>query len=265
VKRGDHQNKTKLSPEALADLALDGDAPLDAALSRDHTGRTARHVRAVRRLERLLRLEARSKTQPDFTAAVLEEVGVRRGWLDERSRRMVWVGRGLAAAALLAAFAAFLGVRRAAPELTAPSRGAPAALASVVEASERAASGATAPLAGVMEMIDGGRPVLVQVGATIGRRAEAAPHAPEAPRPARVYTVRLEDWESAAPARSPKPAPAVFADSSAACGAAAQASLFATLDAASRRTVSAVVGLDRTPRWLRAKTFPAGEPSGSWE
>ena len=255
--------RTKLTPEQLADLALDGDAPLDAALSRDPSGRAARHVRGVRRLERLLRLENSSGHRPDLTAAVLDEVGVRRGWLDDRSRRMVWAGRGLAAAALLGAFAALLGARNAAPELK-PTRGAPAALASVVDAGERAASEASAPLAGVVEMIDGGRPVLVHVGVTLSRAGgvESGPPAP------RLYELRLEEAALGSCARfvrSAKPADAPAPASPMPSHVASQASVLATLDAASRRTVSRVVGLDRTPRWLRAKTFPASAPVGSWE
>jgi len=255
-----------LTPEQLADLALDGDAPLDAALSHDPSGRAAKHVRGVRRLERLLRLEKSGRNHPDLTAAVLDEVGVRRGWLDGRSRRMVWAGRGLAAAALLGAFAALLGVRNAAPELT-PARGAPAALASVVDAGERAASEASAPLAGMVEMIDGGRPVLVHVGVTLSRAgAESGSPAP------RVYELRLDERALGSCVRfvrSFKPAEAPARPSAPPAPVASQgtahASVLSTLDAASRRTVSAVVGLDRTPRWLRAKTFPASAPAGSWE
>jgi len=266
--RDQRTNPTRgaLTPEQLADLALDGDAPLDAVLSRDPSGRAAGHVRGVRRLERLLRLEKSSRQHPDLTAAVLDEVGARRGWLDERSRRMVWAGRGLAAAALLGAFAALLGVRNAAPELK-PATGAPAALASVVDAGERAASEASAPLAGVVEMIDGGRPVLVHVGATFSR-AGGADSGPAAPR---VYQIRLDEpaiGSCVRFVRSARPADAPASPSAPAAPqgpAHAQASVLATLDAASRRTVSAVVGIDRTPRWLRAKTFPASAPAGSWE
>lgn len=205
-------------PMNLANRALDGDVPLDEALAAGGV----QHVRSVRRVERLLNIEKHSA--PDFTATVLDDVGARRGWLDSRSRALVWGGRGLIAATLLAAMALTLGVRRAAPELGPQAREA-AALASVVDFGERAAAGATAPLATLVETIETGNPVLV----TLTRRIDA---------PAPLVSCELSLAKGARGTDSPVRGRVIVVN--------------AQLDPASQRTVDAVVRVSGASRWIRA-------------
>jgi len=196
-------------PVTLANEALDGELSFDEALS----GGGVEHIRQVRRVERLLSIE-RNAGAPDLTNTVLGDVGARRGWLDSRSRAMVWCGRGLIAATLLGALAVTMSVRRAAPEFGPNAREA-AALAQVVDAGERAAAGATAPLATVVETIETGRPVLASLTGTLG-----AP----APRPVVCEGDRSRGRR-------------LVVDY--------------TLDPASQRTIDAVSRDSQSPRWLR--------------
>ena len=76
-------------PVTLANEALDGDLSFDEALA----GGGVDHIRQVRRVERLLSIERNAGT-PDLTSTVLGDVGARRGWLDSRSRAMVWAVAG---------------------------------------------------------------------------------------------------------------------------------------------------------------------------
>ncbi len=206
-------------PVTLANQALDGDLPLDDAL----VGGGAEHIRSVRRVERLLSIESHASSAPDLTGVVLSDVGARRGWLDTRSRALVWGGRGLMAATLLAALAVTLSVRRAAPEFG-PSAREAAALASVVDVGERAAASATAPLATVVETIETGTPVLASLTRTIEAPAQGScemsfAHGRQAyvanPGGGRAIVVNV------------------------------------TLDPASQRTVDAVCGDAGSPRWMR--------------
>lgn len=205
-------------PVNLANRALDGELPLDEALGAGGV----EHVRSVRRVERLLNIE--KNATPDLTATVLEDVGARRGWLDSRSRALVWGGRGLIAATLLAALAVTLGVRRAAPEFGPQAREA-AALASLVSAGERAAAGATAPLATVVETIETGDSVLI----TLTRGIET---------PAPLASCELSLAKGACGTDSPVRGRIIVVN--------------AELDPASQRTIDAVVRVSGSPRWVRA-------------
>ena len=235
--------KEPLNPIELADMALDGDVAFDdlfsAAGPRGERSAAA-HVRVVRRLERLLRIERNAAKMPDFTSSVLAEVGTRRGWLDRSSRRLVWGGRVLAAAAVLAALGTGLAVRRVAPEIL-PSPAGSSALASMVHAGESAAAVATAPLASVVESIEDRTPVLVHLTNTLASESGTIWRfsvSGDAPGMGRAMLVNYEV--------SPGPLPRRIAVS-------------ATLDEASLGVVEAVSGADRTPRWLRVSTrVPCG-------
>lgn len=222
-----------LDPVALADAVLDGDRPMSDLLGCGGR-RGAAHVRSVRRLERLLDIEKNAARGPDFTGAVLGEVGDRRGWLDPPGRRWVWSVRALAAAVLLAALGTTLAVRRSAPEMMSPSPES-SALASVVSAGERAASEACAPLTSVVETFESRAPVLSRVGpgADALFRLKAEPE---------VGGILLVAYRTSA---SPTPR----------CGA---ATVEISLDPAARRTVETVTGLDRSPRWLAVVTKQGG-------
>ena len=204
----------KRDPLSLANEALDGDVSFDEAIA----GGGVEHIRQVRRVERLLSIE-KNAGAPDLTQTVLGDVGARRGWLDSRSRAMVWGGRGLIAATLLGALAVTMSVRRAAPEFGPNAREA-AALAQVVDVGERAAAGATAPLATVVETIETGRPVLASLTGTL-----------EAP------TSRVLVYEGT---RSPEHRPEY------------RIVVEAPLDPASQRAYDAVCQESRSPRWFRA-------------
>ncbi len=206
-------------PRTLADLALDGDGAYDDALAAGG----AEHIRSVRRVERLLSIEKNAPKTPDLTATVLDDVGARRGWLDGRSRAMVWGGRGLVAATLLGALAITLGARRANPEIT-PVGPEVAALASVVEAGERAALGATAPIETVVETIEGGTPVLVRLTATIDG-----------------VMATESDFTLARVSCSPAPE-----------SGGRVVVVNYSLDPASQRTIDAVCRFESAPRWVRA-------------
>ena len=163
----DRLSTDPLDPIELADAALDGDLDLDAAMSRGGSS-SAAHVRTFRRIESILKRDTKNTPQGvDFTASVLAEVGDRRGWLDRSSRRLVWGGRLMAAAALLLAVGATLAVRRAAPELM-PASPPTSALASVVNAGQQAVSQAAEPVATVARTIGTRQPVLMQLGELAG-------------------------------------------------------------------------------------------------
>lgn len=208
-------------PVTLANKALDGDLSFDDAL----VGGGAEHIRSVRRVERLLSIESHARTAPDLTSVVLSDVGARRGWLDTRSRALVWGGRGLIAATLLAALAVTLSVRRAAPEFGPNAREA-AALASVVDAGERAAASATAPLATVVETIETGTPFLATLTGTIEAPAQGS---------CEMTFARGRQHNQLTPSHGGR---VIVVN--------------ATLDPASQRTVDAVCGDAGSPRWLRA-------------
>ena len=199
----------KRDPLRLANEALDGDVSFDEAIASGGVD----HIRQVRRVERLLSIEKNAGT-PDLTQTVLGDVGARRGWLDSRSRAMVWGGRGLIAATLLGALAVTLTVRRAAPEFGPHAREA-AALAQVVDVGERAAAGATAPLATVVETIETGRPILASLTSTL-----------EAPTPKSRVCERERFPER-------------------------RLVVEVALDPASQRAVDAVCQDSQSPRWLR--------------
>lgn len=246
-----------VDPLRLADAALDGDLRVEEALDRSGRGatRAAAHVRAIRRLERLLRVEKNSLGAtggaPDLTDRVLEAVGERRGWLDVRSRRLVWGGRILAAAALLAAIGLTLSVRRAAPEFVTPSA-TEHALASVVSSGERAATEATGTVTRVVETIEERTPVIVRMTTTLGAepgmilRLSGA----EDVQTATLFGPRLAAVRS--------PAPSGFAPVSVATfrASAARVTVEAPLCPLSRHAVEAAAGVDRTPRLFRAMSSP---------
>ena len=245
TRRASEPRKKPIDPIELADLALDGERSLDETLGRlgaSRSRRAAGHVRAIRRLERVLRLEKNGLSTagrgPDFTEAILNEVDERRGWLDRPSRRLVWGGRTLAAAAVLMVIGAGLSVRRAAPEIVEPSR-SQQALASVVKAGERAASDATAPIASVVETIEDGTPVMVRLTTTLSddgaKLIRLTPSGSDDSLVMLRYVrsgPREASWSGSVVVESP-------------------------LCPSTRRTVDAVAGVDRTPRWLRPMTTPS--------
>jgi hypothetical protein len=130
-----------------------------------------------------------------------------------------------------------LSVRRAAPEIVEPSR-SQQALASVVKTGERAASDATNPIASVVETIEDGTPVMVRLTTTLsedgGKLIRLAPSGSDDSllmvRYARSTAPR-SSWSGSVVVESP-------------------------LCPSTRRTVDAVAGLDRTPRWFRPMTTP---------
>jgi hypothetical protein len=256
VTQGRDEHRSKIDPLRLADAALDGDLRFEDALGRSGRGasRAAAHVRSIRRLERVLRLEKNSvgvRSAPDLTGRVLGAVDERRGWLDGRSRRLVWGGRVLAAAALLGAIGLTLAVRRAAPDLLTPSS-TEQALASVVSSGERAATRASEPAARVVEALDGRTPVIVRVTSTLCAEPEVAWRLSggvgnglndnsASIRASMVSVVRYE--RSTAPGSLGRDESLVVVD--------------APLCPLSQHAVEVAAGFDRTPRLFRSMASPS--------
>ncbi len=127
-------------PAPLAPPAPSVDDFFDRGLTSEHASRLLRALHrdrdARRRFDQtqsFLDDLRRPVDCPDFTGAVLSEVGMRRGFLPHSARRLVVVGRYAVAACLLLSLTGMLVARRNAPEAF-PTAGLPTPLTGVVDA-----------------------------------------------------------------------------------------------------------------------------------
>jgi hypothetical protein len=116
AERHDRAGSSRSELERLADDLLDGELPRarSAELFRE-LSQSDEAVRELHATNRAIDALREPVDTPDFVKRVMGEVGGRRGFTDERSRRWVWAGRvGVAAALVVVAGAGFAYQRHAA-------------------------------------------------------------------------------------------------------------------------------------------------------